>query len=539
MKIERLKGESMTKKRLWLTVALSALIAPAVVHAQDAQPDYGIKFGGFVKFDAFNDSRRVVGARDDMFLLYPAARSQITSGPSTSATTSTVGGAGAAACDPQTVACPVTTTTTTTALLGTDAAYYVALDNRDLNNRGQTHFTAVQSRLIGRITAPDAFGAKVTGLLEGDFFGPSEATIYSFGLRHAWINLDWGTTSIRFGQDWHPLFLASGVFPGTIQFNPIAPIHPFARNPQIALTQKMGDLKLSLYALEQSGHADLDTTGTVTTRPLRNGKMPELAAQLVYAAGPITFGGTIDHKRLRPSDDTNPTLLAGQANTRVGNNDEEVKSTSWQVFGQFKANDLTVKLSTTIGENLYNALSLGGYAVKKDFIIDNLTTTNSGMTATEINTLKAFTKREYLPLKTQAYWAEIAYGKEVEFGIVGGRIINLGAADYINTSLMYARGGNIKEVITIAPRIKFTSGKTMIGLEYIYSEAAYMEDDKNYQSIINAVQVLNGVTNPSYTTLSLNGVSINNGAIRDDKGKIGETYTAINHRIQLSVQQNF
>jgi hypothetical protein len=539
----------MTKKRLWLTVALSALIAPAVVHAQDAQPEYGIKFGGFVKFDAFNDSRQVVGARDDMYFLYPAARSQITSAPQVPVNFFATG-IPAAAFSPVGDA--------------NNQKLYVFANNEDLSTRGQTTFTAVQSRLTGKITAPDAFGAKVTGMIEGDFFGTTEAQKYAFGLRHAWINLDWGATSMRFGQDWHPLFLQGGIFPGTLQFSPLSPIHPFGRAPQIALTQKMGDLKLSVHLLEQLYHADRDNTGVENNIMIRRAKVPEIAAQLSYTLGGVTIGGTFDHRELMVSDDTNPTgntqpngSSVTAASTAVGNNTNRVKMNTYQAFAQLKQGDLTIKASTTMGDSFVNLIGVGGFAVKQSQFEKNMAPAliTAGMNATEAQAVTgayyAFTKREYSPIQVRSGWLEIVYGKELEFGIVGGITENLGARDDINASAAYGRNAvNLKEVMTIAPRVKITSGKTIIGFEYIYSQAKYLEDDKNVRAmwadlsddlaVNNSNYDISTPANQSrYLNLTDGIYTYANGEFRDSKGKIGRTYTVTNHRIQFSVQQNF
>jgi hypothetical protein len=523
MKIERLKGESMTKKRLWLTVALSALIAPAVIHAQDAQPEYGIKFGGFVKFDAFNDTGAVTAARDDMFLLYPAARSQITSVPNGIA-------------DP------------------TTQALYVFGNNEDLNAVGQTGMTAVQSRLSGKITGPDAFGAKVSGLIELDFFGSANYNANMTRLRHAWVNLDWGKVAFRAGQDWHPLFLQGGVFPGTLQFNPLAPIHPFGRAPQMAFTFKpVEGLRLSLYALEQSYHADTDRQSTLITgqpsgRALRNAKRPELAIQGDYTVSGFTIGGTYDNKIIIPLDATNATIAAdcdasGATTTcpptLVGNNRAEVRTQIYSAYMQFKTGDLKIKASTTWGDNWFALLGTGGYAMKETIVEANLQAL--GVPAADVTAYQQLTKRQYSQTRSQAYWAEIAYGKDVEFGIVGGRTINKGAADEVKTSIP-AVGRNatdLKEVVTIAPRIKFTSGKTMIGLEYIYSAAKYKEDDKNYRATLNYATTGNYAIPATVDTLAIGGLTINNDSVINKNGEIGKTYTVANHRIQFSVQQNF
>lgn len=503
----------MTKKRLWLTVALSALIAPAVVHAQDAQPDYGIKFGGFVKFDAFNDSRQVVAVRDDMFLLYPAARQQTRTAP-------------AAITDP-------------------DAqAIYLFGNSEDLNARGQTGMTAVQSRLSGKITGPDAFGAKVSGLIELDFFGHANATTNMTRLRHAWINLDWGKFAFRAGKDWHPLFLQGGVFPGTLQFNPLAPIHPFGRAPQMAFTFKpVEGLRLSLYALEQSYHADADPAntnglGNPSGKALRNAKRPELAVQGDYTISGFTIGGTYDNKIIIPRDNTNPTLVGGIPHTTVGTNENEVRSQIYSAYMQFKTGDLKIKASTTWGDNWFALLGVGGYAVKESIVEANLAAL--GVPAADVTGYQALTKREFSQTKSHGYWAEVSYGKDLEFGIVGGRTINKGATDEIRTTASTGRNAmDLKEVVTIAPRIKLTSGKTMFGLEYIYSAAKYKEDDKNYMALLNQAATGTYAIPATVDTLTVGGITLNNEAVISKKGEIGKTYTVANHRIQFSVQQNF
>lgn len=535
----------MTKKRLWLTVAISALIAPAMVHAQ-GEPEYGIKFGGFVKFDAFNDSRQVVAARDDMFYWYPAARSQITSVPGTGAVPCVLATFGAAACNTN------TGLAANTFIDDLDAqALYVFGNKTDLNARGQTGMTAVQSRLSGKITAPDAFGAKVTGLLEGDFFGQANKN-YAFGLRHAWVNLDWGKTSLRAGQDWHPLFLQGGIFPGTLQFNPIAPIHPFGRNPQVAFTMKpVEGFRLSFYAMEQSGHADGDG------QPMRNARVPELAVQADFKVGGLTVGGTYDRKVLAPYDQTDPSAVDGQPPSKVGNNTNTITYSTYQAYAQLKQGDLTLKASTTWGDNWASHLGFGSYGVKQSVIGRNLSTllASQGVPADDIALLGAMSKDEYSPTKSQGYWAEIAYGKDVEFAIVGGKVTNNGAADQVSIASLSTNGRNghnLKQVITIAPRVKMTSGKTVFGIEYIYSEAAYLEDDKNFQAAINYAKIgaystdaglgsaLNTTGQGGYSVLrTTEGLSFNNGAIVNDNGRIGSTYKVSNHRIQLSVQQNF
>ncbi|MBP7497800.1 MAG: hypothetical protein KA792_09070, partial [Bacteroidales bacterium] len=138
---------------------LSLIIAiPVFVKAQENS--FGVKFNGYVKNDFFYDSRQVVSIREGHFLLYPAAKSP-------------------------------------------DA------DKKDVNAVPNFNFLSIQSRLTGKITGPDAFGAKTSGVIEADFFGNENAAFVDangFRLRHAFVKLSWEKTELLTGQYWHPLF---------------------------------------------------------------------------------------------------------------------------------------------------------------------------------------------------------------------------------------------------------------------------------------------------------------------------------------------
>ncbi len=60
----------------------------------------------------------------------------------------------------------------------------------DLNASPSFNFLAVQSRLSGKITGPDAFGAKTSGMIEGAFFGQSAGDING---QNKWIASDIAT----------------------------------------------------------------------------------------------------------------------------------------------------------------------------------------------------------------------------------------------------------------------------------------------------------------------------------------------------------
>ncbi|RLD78030.1 MAG: hypothetical protein DRJ15_12330, partial [Bacteroidetes bacterium] len=98
-----------------------------VLKAQD-ESKFGIKFSGFVKNDFFWDSRQTVAAREGHFLLWPKAQ-------------------------------------------------LLDENGNDINDKTSFNFLTIQSRLSGVISGPDAFGAKTSGLIEGDFFAQANAHI--------------------------------------------------------------------------------------------------------------------------------------------------------------------------------------------------------------------------------------------------------------------------------------------------------------------------------------------------------------------------
>lgn len=52
----------------------------------------------------------------------------------------------------------------------------------DLNDTGASNFLSIVSRLGVKAKGPNVWGAKMTGTLEGDFFGNTEASPSSIGL---------------------------------------------------------------------------------------------------------------------------------------------------------------------------------------------------------------------------------------------------------------------------------------------------------------------------------------------------------------------
>lgn len=371
--------------------------------AEENGSDFGIKFSGYVKTDVMLDSRQTVAPREGHFLLYPVG-------------------------------------------ISTD------INGDDINEKVNLNMLAIQTRLKGTITAPDAFGAKTAGVIEAAFFGQSEGDINGFRLRHAFFTLTWEKTSLMIGQFWHPMFVTS-CFPGTVSFNTGAPFQPFSRNPQIRLTRTAGNLKIIGTAISQRDFVSMGPAGSSSIY-LRNAAIPNLNLQFQLSSKNHLFGLGGDWKALAPR----------LATPKGYKSTELVTATSFMGFASFKLPKFTWKFEGVYGQNLTDHLMLGGYAV------------DSRDASTGVET--------YMPTGVFSAWTEISGGKKIELGCFLGYTQNLGAADEIKYDIddsdigsIWARGTNIDVIYRIAPRIIWNCEKTSFATEIEYTAASYGTTD--------------------------------------------------------------
>jgi len=376
--------------------------ATLVLRAQDKdKDDFAIKIGGFIKNDFFFDSRQTVAAREGHFLLWPAKPEM-------------------------------------------DA------EGKDINATPSFNFLSIQTRLNTTISAPEAFGVKTTGFIEGAFFGNTNADINGFRLRHAFVKFEWNNSELLFGQFWNPLFVHAS-FPDVVSFNTGCPFQAFSRNPQIRFTQKFGGIKILAAALSQRDFANVGPKGA-SSEYLRNSAIPDLHLQAHYtmadpdAGWQFDFGGGAAYKKIVPE-----LITANKYKT-----DASVSSISYMGFAKAKLKPVTIKAQYLLGQNVTDLLLIGGYGISR--IVDEG---------------KGFV--EYAPLKTQNAWLEIhTNGKEVQFGLFMGLSENLGATkDLIEEPKITGFGTDIKTLYRISPRVVFNSGKARFALECEYTAASF------------------------------------------------------------------
>jgi hypothetical protein len=409
------------------------LFIPIISFSQEKkeEPKYGINFSGFIKNDFFFDSRDNYTLREGHFLLFPKEKN-------------------------------------------------LDSDGNDINDKTSFNFLSIQSRLTGKITAPDAFGAKTTGILEADFFGNENTNFIDangFRLRHAYVKLNWENTELLAGQYWHPLFVP-GCFSGVISFNTGAPFQPFSRNPQIRLTHKLGKLSIS-GALS----AQRDFTSALGSAPLRYSSIPNISTIFSFENKDVDkktdllAGIVLDYKTIQP-------LLTTTKGGKTFINNEKVTGRSVSAFLRYKNPSFTFKLQGIYGENLYDLTMLGGYAVK-------------AITDTAKNTVS------YTTINAITGWTEFqTNGEKIQFGLWAGYTQNIGANDSILNYKIgitdLSRGSNVKSIIRVSPRVVFIQGKFNFATEFEYTTASYAtkeQDGTLNRDVFGVVTKTENVTN--------------------------------------------
>ncbi|TXG39709.1 hypothetical protein [Seonamhaeicola maritimus] len=410
------------------------LLIPMFLMAQEKDSKFKLKFSGFISNDASLNTRQSISARGEgLFVLAPKP---------------------------------------------------VELDNEgnDINNTPSFNFVGINSRIRVKITGPDAFGAKTSGMIEGDFLGVNTDSKFNFRLRHAFMKLDWEKSQLLVGQYWHPTFVVD-CYPGTVSFGAGSPFNPLARNPQFRYSYKLGKTTISLTQLT-NGHF----TNKGAADAQFNSLVPELHFQLQYKADKFVGGLGYGHQILRPEIVT--------ANNYITK--EKVHSNTVLAFAKVTSSMLTLKSYSMYGQNNDNLVMMGGYAaVEKTYTSDQI---NKGIV-------------EYTPYNNFTSWLDIhTNGKKIIAGIFGGYSKNLGASKNVDISTYTGRWGNVKDMMRISPRLIFISGSTIIGTEIEYSSVNYNKGNPD------------GLTDEEITGYNSKGLVTNYEAANNLKFLLNVTY---------------
>lgn len=239
-----------------LYIVFISLVSVTVAHAQDngeqkkelipvvkLSDNVSVKFGGFVRAEYYIDSRKPVGAVDNLFGFFPDKEVKDS--------------------------------------LGND-------QNAVVTNNLSTQAT----RFNAAFTGPDVFNAKSTAFLEYDFTGGNRINVR---LRHAYLKLNWTKSELLVGKTWIPL--AETIFPSVNGLHTGIPFRPFGRGDQVRFTYKPGKINILAAAVYQSEHTSTyGGSGDIKANPI-----PDFHLQLHYKTANVFAGLVSEYKIVRPN----------------------------------------------------------------------------------------------------------------------------------------------------------------------------------------------------------------------------------------------
>jgi len=275
-----------------------------------------MQLGGFIRVDAFHDTRLNSDASEGAFLMYPLAKQNDAWG-------------------------------------------------NDKNAAASSNITALASRLSAKFFGPEVLGAQTSALLEFDFSGSSSGTSSLSKLRHAWAKLSWPQHELLMGRTWHPMFSTS-VMPAVVSLNTGSPFVVFNRSEQIRYSFKPGAITLTAAAVYQTDYQSFgqgtkgESVKSMTYQ--RKADIPDLSLIAEYNSNSITAGFAANYKRIKPADsiaiysDGVPFSSKIKTNVNVG-------SASAMVFAKYQHGLFTAMANGLYAQNMGESLMPGGYAL--------------------------------------------------------------------------------------------------------------------------------------------------------------------------------
>ncbi len=246
-----------------ICTGISPYICNAIHLSVVDNPHIRTELYGYTKLDAFWDNQQMFAFRDDQFLVSPKPIEQHP-------------------------------------------------EQDDPNDRGQFHFTSIESRLGLCVT--DTHWSNTTqarARAEFDFFGVSDTTIATARLRHAYATLYRDNDyDILLGQTWHPLFITDCA-PRTLGFDYGSPAEFQARAPQIRVAKHHNNTTYMFSLLSQQDPFTSDGPDGFETKYIRNAMMPEFLWRIEKRYDTHIIGTAASVKRLVPRIATDKDRIVG------------------------------------------------------------------------------------------------------------------------------------------------------------------------------------------------------------------------------------
>ena len=340
-------------------------------------------------------------------------------------------------------------------------------DGNDLNDQGNGNLYALYSRVGVDVAGPMLGKARTSAKVEVDFRG--SGTSYSlFRLRHAYFNLDWGTSALLVGQTWHPLY--GDVAPEILNLNMGAPFQPFSRAPQVRYRFTRKHFQLTASAIWQSQYLSVgpasDKAGETSTSKsqnfIKNSCVPEFYVGMDYRRPELIAGAGVHVSSIRPRTKS----VVGSDTYKV---DERVTGVSAEAHLKYTHERFLLSAKSVMGTNLTQTSTVGGY----------------GITSVDPRT----GEQTYTPLRTSATWLNVAYGKTWRPALFFGYLKNLGASTEVSDVL--GTGTNLDQLLNATAELTYNRGNWKLGAEYSLCNAWYGDEFSAKAKALSSHTVMN------------------------------------------------
>lgn len=340
-------------------------------------------------------------------------------------------------------------------------------DGNDLNDQGNGNLYALYSRVGVDVAGPMLGKARTSAKVEVDFRGAG--TSYSlFRLRHAYFNLDWGTSALLVGQTWHPLY--GDVAPEILNLNMGAPFQPFSRAPQVRYRFTRKHFQLTASAIWQSQYLSVgpasDKAGETSTSKsqnfIKNSCVPEFYVGMDYRRPELIAGAGVHVSSIRPRTKS----VVGSDTYKV---DERVTGVSAEAHLKYTHERFLLSAKSVLGTNLTQTSTVGGY----------------GITSVDPRT----GEQTYTPLRTSATWLNVAYGKTWRPALFFGYLKNLGASTEVSDVL--GIGTNLDQLLNATAELTYNRGNWKLGAEYSLCNAWYGDEFSAKAKALSSHTVMN------------------------------------------------
>lgn len=340
-------------------------------------------------------------------------------------------------------------------------------DGNDLNDQGNGNLYALYSRVGVDVAGPMLGKARTSAKVEVDFRG--SGTSYSlFRLRHAYFNLDWGTSALLVGQTWHPLY--GDVAPEILNLNMGAPFQPFSRAPQVRYRFTRKHFQLTASAIWQSQYLSVgpasDKAGETSTSKsqnfIKNSCVPEFYVGMDYRRPELIAGAGVHVSSIRPRTKS----VVGSDTYKV---DERVTGVSAEAHLKYTHERFLLSAKSVLGTNLTQTSTVGGY----------------GITSVDPRT----GEQTYTPLRTSATWLNVAYGKTWRPALFFGYLKNLGASTEVSDAL--GTGTNLDQLLNATAELTYNRGNWKLGAEYSLCNAWYGDEFSAKAKALSSHTVMN------------------------------------------------